>query len=324
MAVSNSCVNPIVYGSYTINLRKELNRCFGRKTQPPVLARKSTGSTALRTTVTAHLNASSTLKMSTHTQILPPRGKLRGSNSIRGNSPSGSISRESPLSHSRRTLYPPSPHTFSSTPSSLQVSCVSSSPKYPSPSHSHPAGSTATGCLMLEIDVEGNRSERDKPSQDDEEGVSAIRETERISVSLEAVSDDLSSTHHTVDNDSHRFPYFPAGTKIQKHGKLPENAMHVAPVPMTSNAKAEAIFAENPKRENGDHEDSVVIIPRKLSTDSGIFFESRQRKKYPNPPALTNPPTSARSRASYDEARETTSTSSTIELKGSNSFSEIV
>ncbi|KAK7069105.1 hypothetical protein SK128_016340 [Halocaridina rubra] len=32
MAVSNSCVNPIVYGTYTINIRKELNRCFGRKT----------------------------------------------------------------------------------------------------------------------------------------------------------------------------------------------------------------------------------------------------------------------------------------------------
>nr|XP_045594359.1 adipokinetic hormone/corazonin-related peptide receptor variant I-like [Procambarus clarkii] len=43
MAVSNSCVNPLVYGTYTINFRNELNRCFGRKTKPPVLARKSTG-----------------------------------------------------------------------------------------------------------------------------------------------------------------------------------------------------------------------------------------------------------------------------------------
>ncbi|XP_071535395.1 adipokinetic hormone/corazonin-related peptide receptor variant I-like [Panulirus ornatus] len=83
MAVSNSCVNPLVYGTYTINFRNELNRCFGRKTKPPVLARKSTvmtsqdarstryqvrssvttldpvqhqGSTAMRTTVTAQLS----------------------------------------------------------------------------------------------------------------------------------------------------------------------------------------------------------------------------------------------------------------------------
>ncbi|XP_047482707.1 adipokinetic hormone/corazonin-related peptide receptor variant I-like [Penaeus chinensis] len=42
MAVSNSCVNPLVYGTYTINFRNELNRCFGRKKKPPVLARKST------------------------------------------------------------------------------------------------------------------------------------------------------------------------------------------------------------------------------------------------------------------------------------------
>ncbi|XP_050689653.1 adipokinetic hormone/corazonin-related peptide receptor variant I-like [Eriocheir sinensis] len=31
MAVSNSCVNPIVYGTYTINLRGELDKCFGRR-----------------------------------------------------------------------------------------------------------------------------------------------------------------------------------------------------------------------------------------------------------------------------------------------------
>ncbi|XP_069993354.1 adipokinetic hormone/corazonin-related peptide receptor variant I [Penaeus vannamei] len=42
MAVSNSCVNPLVYGTYTINFRNELSRCFGRKKKPPVLARKST------------------------------------------------------------------------------------------------------------------------------------------------------------------------------------------------------------------------------------------------------------------------------------------
>ena len=31
MALFNSCCNPIVYGTYTINFRNELNRCYGRK-----------------------------------------------------------------------------------------------------------------------------------------------------------------------------------------------------------------------------------------------------------------------------------------------------
>ncbi|XP_076041535.1 adipokinetic hormone/corazonin-related peptide receptor variant I-like isoform X2 [Oratosquilla oratoria] len=34
MAVSNSCVNPLVYGSYTVNFRNEFSRCFKRD-QPP-------------------------------------------------------------------------------------------------------------------------------------------------------------------------------------------------------------------------------------------------------------------------------------------------
>jgi hypothetical protein len=31
MAVSNSCMNPLVYGSYAINFRRECKLCFGRR-----------------------------------------------------------------------------------------------------------------------------------------------------------------------------------------------------------------------------------------------------------------------------------------------------
>lgn len=45
MAVSNSCMNPMVYGSYAMNFRKECSKCFCCKGigDEPALTRKSTG-----------------------------------------------------------------------------------------------------------------------------------------------------------------------------------------------------------------------------------------------------------------------------------------
>lgn len=41
MAVSNSCMNPLVYGSYAMNLRKECWRCcFNKNSSQINLARK--------------------------------------------------------------------------------------------------------------------------------------------------------------------------------------------------------------------------------------------------------------------------------------------
>ncbi|XP_042885357.1 vasopressin V1b receptor-like [Penaeus japonicus] len=165
MAVSNSCVNPLVYGTYTINFRNELNRCFGRKKKPPVLARKSTvlgsqdlrgpklharssvsfpepahptGSTAMRTTVTAQLSHSNTLRMSTHTQVVNHEG--RGRNGTR-RSPTGAP-RDAPVRHTPTKIQLPSP----STPQSPQVA---STPQLPS-------SSIASGCVMVEIEVDVN------------------------------------------------------------------------------------------------------------------------------------------------------------------------
>lgn len=45
MAVSNSCVNPLVYGTYNLNLKNELSRCFGHKKTPKQLIRRPTGKT---------------------------------------------------------------------------------------------------------------------------------------------------------------------------------------------------------------------------------------------------------------------------------------
>lgn len=47
MAVSNSCMNPLVYGSYAMNFRKECGRCLGclmcPKQNSVRLRRKGTG-----------------------------------------------------------------------------------------------------------------------------------------------------------------------------------------------------------------------------------------------------------------------------------------
>ena len=43
MAVSNSCINPLVYGAYNLKLQNELLKCFGCKKDDEVLLRRPTG-----------------------------------------------------------------------------------------------------------------------------------------------------------------------------------------------------------------------------------------------------------------------------------------
>nr|XP_053649506.1 adipokinetic hormone/corazonin-related peptide receptor variant I-like [Cherax quadricarinatus]XP_053649507.1 adipokinetic hormone/corazonin-related peptide receptor variant I-like [Cherax quadricarinatus] len=146
MAVSNSCVNPLVYGTYTINFRNELNRCFGRKTKPPVLARKSTGSTAMRTTVTAQLTSTgNTFRMSTHTQVVHRDGsahKPSGENHCLPSKPRPPLS-PTPTTISKFPVSPPLPNSSTSPTSGNQI-----------PAASTAASTMATGCVIVEIDVD--------------------------------------------------------------------------------------------------------------------------------------------------------------------------
>ncbi|XP_064095655.1 uncharacterized protein LOC135207759 [Macrobrachium nipponense] len=316
MAVSNSCVNPIVYGTYTINLRKELNRCFGRKSKPPVLARKSTvmttqdgrgsklqlrgslsalhqdeipGSTAMRTTVTAQLSSSKTLKMSTQTQVLPTNGSTR-TNSRRTNNNS---SRESPT-QCLRPLPPSPPPTVSS--SSFQVSPFSSSTKLNlelrgSPTHPHhhqqPA-SMASGCVMLEIEVDVDDTLNKgipvtPPPVPPEDGrssaVAAAAAAEGYPAKPSSAGDDAPSAT--------RLPYFCSSSssgntrKYNIHDSVPfENVQLKSFSQMKGTPMFQPKFPDHVQESAATAEEpGTVAIHRKLSADSGVFFDSKQRRK---------------------------------------------
>ncbi|XP_066946291.1 gonadotropin-releasing hormone receptor-like isoform X2 [Macrobrachium rosenbergii] len=288
MAVSNSCVNPIVYGTYTINLRKELNRCFGRKSKPPVLARKSTGSTAMRTTVTAQLSSSKTLKMSTQTQVLPTNGSTR-TNSRRTNN--NSSSRESPT-QCRRPLPPSPPPTVSS--SSFQVSPFSSSTKLNSelrgsPTHPHhqPA-SMASGCVMLEIEVDVDDALNEgipvtpPPPVPPEDGRSSKPAAAALAAAVEGYPVKPPSAGDSALSAT-RLPYFSSSssgnTRKYIHDSVPfENVQLKSFSQMKGTPVFQPKFPEH-MQEASVEEPGTVAIHRKLSADSGVFFDSKQRRK---------------------------------------------
>ncbi|GLH05345.1 Cardioacceleratory peptide receptor [Gryllus bimaculatus] len=63
MAVSNSCMNPLVYGSYALNCRRDCARCCAcalRPTPPDPLMRKSTVGSATRSTAAPNGNSLTT------------------------------------------------------------------------------------------------------------------------------------------------------------------------------------------------------------------------------------------------------------------------
>ncbi|XP_068249015.1 adipokinetic hormone/corazonin-related peptide receptor variant I-like isoform X2 [Palaemon carinicauda] len=311
MAVSNSCVNPIVYGTYTINLRKELNRCFGRKAKPPVLARKSTGSTAMRTTVTAQLSSSNTLKMSTHTQVLPTNGSSRTNS--RRNNPNTST-RDSPQ-QCQRPLQTSSPPTVSST--SFQVSPFSSSTKLSpetrvSPTHSHhqPA-SMASGCVMLEIEVDVDETLNNAPVTTPDDGRPKPMAEESFSIKPSPSGDTLSAT---------RLPYFPSagvGNRNYVHDSgPPENVQLKSFTSMKGTPIFQPKFSDHEPQGVEESGAVAVAFHRKLSADSGVFLDSKQRRKQTNQ--------LIRDLSGQNDDRHSTSRHSSIEMKCINPMNNLV
>lgn len=77
-AVSNSCVNPLVYGSYAINLKQLFRRCYNRTRSSMGFSRQTVLSTTIKTT---HLEKDVRLTP-TSAKGLPVTLKLQGSETI--------------------------------------------------------------------------------------------------------------------------------------------------------------------------------------------------------------------------------------------------
>ncbi|XP_037774021.1 vasopressin V1b receptor-like isoform X1 [Penaeus monodon] len=255
MAVSNSCVNPLVYGTYTINFRNELNRCFGRKKKPPVLARKSTvlgsqdlrgpkvharfsvsfpdparptGSTAMRTTVTAQLSHSNALRMSTHTQVVNHEGRSESWRNPLGGP------REAPTRYTPPKQQLPSPPTPQSPP-------AASSPQLPS-------SSVASGCVMVEIEVDVN-----KPRAAD--GKRSPTKANNGSLAEDKSADLFHAFKgHCMSSQKEMVKL----TGFTQRRGTPPHALT--------------------KHDSGRSTDDQVCLDRKLSSDSGVYVDSRHKR----------------------------------------------
>ncbi|XP_067139015.1 adipokinetic hormone/corazonin-related peptide receptor variant I-like isoform X2 [Centruroides vittatus] len=76
-AVSNSCVNPLVYGSYAINLKQLFRRCYNRTRSSMGFSRQTVVSTTIKT---AHTEKD--VRLTTSARGLPVTLKLQGSETI--------------------------------------------------------------------------------------------------------------------------------------------------------------------------------------------------------------------------------------------------